>query len=644
MMLALLCVAQILLPGLAGAVLLTTVPATGSPTGSSPRSPGDLGSGRLLARGLACGISAWLLMSGLLAGTVGLSSTSVAVAAMGTAIASLAALALPRSRDVLRRALPDVAYLGALLLAALVTWWPVGLLVLRTTWGPLGSTPWYYGGLAHQVADSGGVPATSKEFGTTLPFLADYRFFSTGTAMLLDAGESGAQHALQVVTVIAVVLLACGAALLANAWGAGRLASLAAVPLAVGTGIGALRLYSYRPEGFALGLTLLVAALCVDRLRTGHRGSLTAACLLIATLAQVHGLALLTAGVLLLGALAALWPRHRPVPFLRRAAITGGALAASVLLVSLVAGGASGTEHTGSLGDEHGLADPTWEFIRAISALPPSQPPGNAEIASSTVTAIYHGTGWWLGPLVAGATVLLVVTAVHHQRGRRLLVFTLVSLAALAAVAAVFAFGWSSYVPRRTGAQRLLTEASLLVGPYVAGALGCVPLVLGRRAWWRPVTAVTVIVLCAGGLLASAHLEHTFTRMRPPQAAVEALSRLDLPAGSVVLTNAYTEGFLADVMSADGLLEGRAPYTYPDVLRRANRLLRGAHTFFDAPCSHGAFLRTNHVDYIVVARRGSYALASANTIAGASDARLHRCPRLRPLLTTADLRVYRVNR
>ena len=83
---------------------------------------------------------------------------------------------------------------------------------------------------------------------------------------------------------------------------------------------------------------------------------------------------------------------------------------------------------------------------------------------------------------------------------------------------------------------------------------------------------------------------------------MSALQRLGLSSDSVVLTNAYTEGYVAQVMGATGLLDGRAPYTYPTVLTRANRLLREAKTFYRAPVTTSTSWTENHVSYVVVAR------------------------------------------
>src|SRR5690242_13559987 len=178
------------------------------------------------SRGLASGVTTWLLVSGLLARTVGITSTSAWVTEIALAAASIVAMLLPRSRHVLRNAGAEFGYAVGLAAVAFVAWLPVGQLVIRTTWGPTGSTPWYYWSLAQRVADTGHLPATTVEWGSTLPFLADYRLMSTGTALLLAQGGDFDVRAVQAVIVVSVLLVGCGAALLANALGSGRIISL----------------------------------------------------------------------------------------------------------------------------------------------------------------------------------------------------------------------------------------------------------------------------------------------------------------------------------------------------------------------------------------------------------------------------------
>jgi hypothetical protein len=622
----------LVLPGIAAGVLLTSFT-------SAPSRPGAL-----LVRTLSLGVGIWLTSSAVLARTIEITEGSSWVSAAILTLVSLVVLVLPRSRAVLRVSLPELGYGAALLLVTALTWLPVGTLVFGTTWAPLGSTPWYYWSLATKIADSGQVPDTTREWGTFLPFLGDYQFFSTATAMLLTQDGLDSVRAIQAVTLLSVVLIGCGAALLANALGSGRLASLAAVPIAVATGASALRLTSYRPESFALGLALLLVALCVDWFRHRERVSLAAACLLAAVLSQVHGIALVSAGVLVTAAALALWPRDGGLSHLRRCAASGLALAGSTLLAALVFGSASGAGYAGQLQDESGLADPTWEFVRAIDGDPPSIPPDNTEIARGAVEGMYQGTGWWVGPLVVVATVLLVIGIIRRAGASRMLVLSILALIGLAAFAALFAFGWSSYVPRRTGAQRLVQEASLLTGPYVACGLACIS-AFGLRLAWRQVVSVAVVVLLvAAGATASFRLEEQVASQRPPQEAVAALRDLRLPPRAVVLANAYTEGYIGQVTGAQGLLEGRAPYTFPRVLDRANALLRRAQSFYTAPAKHLDFLARHDVSYVVVANRRGYALASSNVFETPARASvLDRCPGFEPVLSDTRLRVYRVS-
>jgi hypothetical protein len=533
-----------------------------------------------------------------------------------------------------------------MVLATAVTWLPIGVLVAQTTSGPLSSTPWYYWNLADTIAHVGHVPQTSTEWGTTLPFLDDYHLFSTATAMLLAQDAGAGVLTLQVVTGLSVLLLGCSAALLASAFDSGRLASLAAVPIAVGTGVGALRSTSYRPEAFALGLALLLVAMFVGWLQRGERGSLLVACALTALLSKVHGIALLTAGSLVVGSMLALCPRHGAWSFLRRCALSGVALGASGLMSAIVFGGSSGTEHASNLSDRSGLADPTWEFIRAIQALPPSTPPTSEEIASDVISSVYQASGWWIGLAVVVATAVLVGGAARGSSGaRRVLTFTVASLIGLLALAALFAFGWSSYVPRRTGASRLLQEATLLVGPYVACALGLVRLPVHQIARQRFICTAAILILCAAGLEASSRLERNVERQRPDPSVQQALASLKMRPDSVVLANAYTEGYIERVTRAEGLLEGRAPYTYPRVLRRANALLREAAAFYENPAGGSAFLETNNVAYVLLSRSGSYSLGTGNTFdLGVRPSRLNASPRLVRVLSSRDLTVFRVVR
>jgi hypothetical protein len=387
---------------------------------------------------------------------------------------------------------------------------------------------------------------------------------------------------------------------------------------------------------------LLLVAVLVDWLRHRERGSLAAGCLLAAVLSQVHGIALTTGGILLVAAAIALCPRHGTLLYLRRCALSGLAVLASVVLLGVALGVAPGTEHAGRLGNASGLADPTWRFIRLIRDMPLTLPPSNRGLAKGAVKSVYEGMGLWVGVVALVTVVLLALGAKRRLPVSRILAFALLSVLGLIAVGAVFAFGWSSYVPRRTGAQRLVAEATLLLGPCAAGALACLRL-SGRLKERAQLTSVIVVLaLCAVGVVGSLRLAGVLDGQRPPHDAEQALAGLHVPPRAVVLTNAYTEGYVKQVTGAHGLIDGRAPYTFPRVLNRANSLIMQAKQFYRSPAQHLGFLDREHISYVIVSGH-SYSLGTGNLYVKPSDiTELATCPRLKPVLLMPGLRVYHV--
>jgi hypothetical protein len=638
-LLSLLCV--LVLPTLTGVVALSDDPELGHDSRL-------LGWDLVWSRGLACGLSAWLLGSGVLARTVGLTATSAWIWDATVAAACVVIMALPRQRarlpSVLRPAgqrLAEVAGLTALLFA------PLAWVIARTSWSPLGSTPWYYYGLARQVAEAGHIPASSIEFATTTQFLNDYHLFTTGTAMLLVQHPHDPITVLTIVNLVGVLLLGIGAVALTSALGAERFTALLALPVAITTGIGAVRSAGYRPEGFALGLVLLIAALAIDWLRRGDRRSLFPAAVLVATLSQVHGIAALTAWALVIAAVLALLVRGPRGEQLRRTGIALAAFVAAVVVTGLVFREASGTVHAGGLVDRGGLADPTWAFYAAARGTPPSLPPSNANMLWGVLGYLYGRSWIWMAPVA-------VLTFVGLWRRRRatdvrvLLLFTVLSLIGLALAASVFMWGWQGYVPRRTGASRIPLDASLLSPPLVAIGLGS-----ACEATWRwrrrsvirkdrrrPLLLVLLSLCGVVSMLGVARYDQHLALSRDDLALWESLP---VRSGDVVLTNGYTEGFVPDVTKGVGLLDGRAPYTFDSLLSRANGLLSGANAFFTDPAAHWDYLARNDVRWVVVGDPSTYALSTGNTwyVPDPLDA-LDQCGGLRKVATNQRLTVYRV--
>jgi hypothetical protein len=568
------------------------------------------------------------------------------------AAASVVVLLLPRYRGRLGGACgPALRRFAEVTVVGAVVFVPLGWVIASTTWSPLGSTPWYYYGLARQVAEAGSIPSTSIEFGAATPFLNDYHLFTTGTAMLLTQYGGGPITVVNTVALLSALFLALGMTALTSTLGAGRVAALCSVPIALAVGIGPQRLVAYRAEGFALGLAVLLAALGIDWLRSGDRRSLIGAVVLAATLSQVHGIAALTGGVMVTAAALVLLlrgPRRRQ---LIRAAIALGALLLGVLVVGLVFREASGTVHAGGLADRGGIADPTWEFFRAARDRPPSVPPSNWALVQVTLKVLYDWQKWWFVPVLVLALVGLW-RARRQPPAREVVGFTLLSLLGLGVVAAVFALGWQGYVPRRTGASRLIADMSLLGPPLVA--IGLEGLIAGGSALPRTgpsrpargpraVLAVVLVLLTALGLKTMTRFGDYFDGQRPTRAQLAVWQAIPATSSDVILSNAYTEGFIPDTTGAAGLLDGRAPYTFADQLARANRLFREAADFYDDPASHWSFLAANHVTWVVVGDRGTHSLGTGNMWSTPADPGVLRaCSGLRQTASTEGLTVFKV--
>lgn len=645
----------LIVPGLAGGIALSAL------------SPEPARWGVLLTRSLSAGLALWLTTMELLARTVGLSPAACWSATGSLAAAGLAVLLLPGSRRILALAWRDVMFGCAIAVLAYLIWLPVGLANARVSWSPLGSTPWYYWGLARQIAAAGHVPTWSVEWGINVPFLRDYQAFSIGTAALIDQTPAGTLMALHAVVVITLITAACGATLLAMALGARPAWAVVAVPFFLGIAVFVRELSSYRPEAFAYGLALLAGTNAIHWLRDRDRGAFIAGAFTVAVLTEVHAVVLVIAAALAGAGIVAFLPGSRCRELGGHARRAGGFVAVCVALaagLAVVAGTQASTEHVHALSSSQPLGDPTWSFMRTISSTPDALPPANGELTRAAVASWFRGPNPW--GIAAAFTVGLLVLVTVAGRGRRsagahrhrrspvtaetdaaagpsartALVFGIAFVTLMGAVAAVFALGWSTYVPRRTGAGRLVQLIPFVLPSLAACAVSAFRRLAPGRAGGLAAVAAAGAVL-TGTLAANVHAEHQIGAQHPSSDTIEALSRLRLPANSVVLANGYTEGFIAQTLGGKGLLDGRAPYTFPDMLNRANSLLGEATAFFASPARHADFLRDHDVGYVLVARRRTWALGTSN-IFPARRADLARLPALRPMVATSDFVLYRV--
>jgi hypothetical protein len=154
------------------------------------------------------------------------------------------------------------------------------------------------------------------------------------------------------------------------------------------------------------------------------------------------------------------------------------------------------------------------------------------------------------------------------------------------------------------------------------------------------VTAVVTVLAGLAGVVRSDIL----VRQHPSRAELALVRSAIRPQpGTFVLANAYTESYFKQVAGADALLDGRAPYTFPPLLQRSNRLLREAQAFFLSPRRHADFLDRNHVSYVVVTGRRAQALGTSNVFRSGVDQRgIRTSPRLEQVARARTVQVYRV--
>jgi len=154
---------------------------------------------------------------------------------------------------------------------------------------------------------------------------------------------------------------------------------------------------------------------------------------------------------------------------------------------------------------------------------------------------------------------------------------------------------------------------------------------------------VLLSMMCAGGLTGTVGVAAAREENRPTRDDLAVVRSLGIMPDDVVLANAYTEGFIPRATGSSGLLDGRAPYTFADLLQRATTLLRKARAFYAHPARHWAFLHDNGVTWVLVSSRRSYALGSENVfrVRGVSQA-LDRCPALELVHDQPELHAYRV--
>jgi hypothetical protein len=556
---------------------------------------------RFLAVSLAAAFFCWTLAARAVASSGALTDTTAWIG-VGIGGAALVMIAVVR-RDSVRRLAGD----GAGRLAAWTALWlvptvPIVRWIVADHATFVNPTPWYYTDLVRQTVVAHGTPQWSFEWGMRVPFLDDYPGFTAGTAIAHSVTTGASTAAEHIITIGVVLATALAVALLVRVLGGSRFGAAVAVAVLMVSTVFAAKLLAIRPEAMGYPLMLLVPVLAMDFVRSRRRVDLVALGFAFASLAQIHGIDLTVSMILTIAGMLALVAADRvgsgAVSWGRIGAVLGVMAGAWLAVGGLWGGGFSGvTKVSGLPGIVDGV-DPTYRFNALVTRMGDlGTPPSSWSLASVSLRAGLVGLRWgWSFVLLMGAIVAIVKTrhAVARVTIRRLGAFLGFAMVGLFVVSAALTLRWDTYVPRRTGLDRMLHLWPVLLAVVVGWAAGSVVRATHGRARALAVTitvaGAVVLALVAAGPLASVASQH------PPADQSDVLRRFDIPDDALVLSNAYTESYPVFMAGLHPVLNGRAPYTERKLLARANSLVSSARQFFS---SNAGPLPCTGIDYVV---------------------------------------------
>jgi hypothetical protein len=469
------------------------------------------------------------------------------------------------------------------------------------------------------IAHAGHIPALTHGWGTAYP--------TTVSKVVLNSFVAGVSYRLAPLTGMAAVLWISAVGLYTGLWALARELGLrVAAPLLPVLLIAVPSLLPLNPEmtrdldvftGENLGRMVAVAAFIagIQAVRTRHRATTAAAAVTLMAAAGTHLIpTAVVAGLLIVYAVVYGLSIHGVRRALLTAAIIAGVAVAG--WGALVAGsnGGLGFQRVGGSGSVTGFPA-FYDPARSFQLARPIFVPGRARHAyyflprtilyediSTTLGSTAHKPGWKAYALLAVAFAAAVALVVLRRFELVWIGAMAIALAAAILVAALaFDYRYSTVVPADFGPVRLYDYNALPLVLVACGVLEvCGRLIarLDRRAVY--VLQTVVLVAAVAAVWNVRPMRSTATATTAGQ--LFATVRADVPCNARILTDARTAGAFAALTGRQSIVEGMAPYLNPAVLHRVLPVLFGARTFFTAPAAHADFLRSEHVDYVLLVK------------------------------------------
>jgi hypothetical protein len=584
--------------------------------------------------------------------------------------------ALGWAEDVRRGPWEAATTAVVIVLAGIARW----LMPAVTAIGP--TVPRYWAD-ALEIADAGGFPNGSLQWGTILPPTTSKVFlnsFNAGASLLLGRDLVTSQAALRFVATVGLVLIAIA---VFRELGIHRLAPLGAV---------LLFLDHARPNDLVIDLTRNLAedwgrlaafagvlAWCLARQvpaedddleRVGdpriRAGPIVVSGLLLGVSAGTH----LVAASFGIAAICALVLSSLLLERTRRSiSIRAGG---GVLGIALLLGGAILLAAPGQLGFAGAAGEDPYRELRASLGLPPDFDPTRfitthsvdaalaveqtdvADVASQFAHKVWganalnaHAKGrrppllLVIPPILALLCVVLVLFI--GPTSLRVVALSAVILgSALLLVGVVFALRYDEFVLQTFGNRRLFSYA---IVPHVLAfvtAGECVAMWLGRERRGTSIVAAAAVTISAVLLVAPVREDVSREPWTSQLALVRWIAR-HVPREGPVLMDRRTLGTFETVAGRAGVVEGMGPHLRPDVLALAIGEVFRARAYFERPEEGRAYLRERSVAAVVITSQSQGIAMLGYRIATLRAARLDRAGYLVPAFRNRAGSVYLVD-
>ena len=533
---------------------------------------------------------------------------------------------------------------------------------------------YYQGGM--QIANTGGVPSASLEYGQSWPPATDKIVLDSfaGVLVMFDPNVAIGPGVLLWVSILGSAL-----GLWATGWELGLRRTSILLPLLVVNNQVLPTIVSffhpsnalhprhvrvstdfaeYRAEDFGRAVAFCALALGIYAIRKRKWGPALAAGIVLAAASGSHLIPAAVVGVALcfVGVAELLRGKGKSARLivLRQCAVLGSAFAAGALIIRAFAGGTlglGGASDPAAYSALHLSFDPTaYLFSGAFVPWGPGTAGGGHWYVAPwrVVDDIMGGAGihfpawatWLLFAVVLVAAILLFLFAEGDLRIAGIVGAGL--LAGLIGTALYFSYHYYRIYVDGTFGERRLQDFSIL-GLAIVG-LAVLEALLAYLAQHRPkvslaVAAALIVVLSALVLPASAATGQ-LTMVSHERITLINWLRRHTPCNARFLANQRTEGAFTALTGRYALLEGMGPFLRVNTLPYVIHLFLDARHFFANPPADEAFLRQHDISYIVVT--GQNQLLGYTGETGGVNKDIRSAPFLHKVLNRRGVTVYQV--